>query len=58
VANVFIVLLVISVLILGVYEAYAAWADPKASAVSYAMNWLNANTGFPASASTPTLNGE
>jgi hypothetical protein len=31
-ANVLIVLLVISVLVLGVYEAYAGWADPKATA--------------------------
>jgi hypothetical protein len=54
IANVFIVLLVISVLVLGVYEAYAAWADPTASAVSSAVKWLNANTGFPAIASTPS----
>lgn len=47
IANVFIVLLVIAVLALGVYEAYATWADPRASAVTSAVNWLSTNTGFP-----------
>ncbi len=59
IANVFIVLLVISVLVLGVYEAYAAWADPKASAVNNAVNWISQTTGRgPAIAATPTVSDE
>jgi hypothetical protein len=58
-ANVLIVLLVISVLVLGVYEAYAGWADPKASAVNYAVNWLSQTTGRGVAVSvTPTPEAE
>jgi hypothetical protein len=61
IGNVFIVLLVIGVLVLGIYEAYAAWTDPRTSAVNYAVNWLNDTTGGlpvpanrPSPAATPT----
>ncbi len=58
-ANVLIVLLVISVLVLGVYEAYASWADPKASVVNHAVTWVAQTTGKGAAAAvTPTLTAE